>query len=1095
MTCGSCGKDNLAESRFCRHCGQFLLDRADLTTGRVPYAYTPVHLAERVRSAAVSEGERKHVTVLFADLRNSMLLLSGRDPEEARAVLDPVVELMMAAVHQYDGLVNQVMGDGIMALFGAPLALEDHAVRAAFAALRMQESVRAYAAQLPKALGALISIRVGLNSGEVVVRSIGSDLRMDYSAVGQTTHLASRMEQAAAPGSILVTPATAALVAGYIVLEPLGPVRIKGLEAPIDVFEIMRAGHARSRLQAAAARGLTPFVGRTDELRLMSHALEKATAAHGQLVCVEGEAGVGKSRLLWEFIHSDHTRGCLLLEGQAGSYTKNTSYAPIIDLLRKYFEIDERQDQDAIRVHVASRLHARDRSLQPFVPAFLALLDVPTDDAEWMRLDPLLRRAQTIEGIRRWLLSETERQPVVLALEDLNWADSETHAVVEALIDTLAHSRMLLVVSYRPDYQHGWGAHAFCAQLRLDPLPRDSMETLLGMLLGDDAGLRQVKDIVREQTAGNPLFVEESVRALVETEALTGTRGAYRLSRPVATVQIPPSVLALIAARIDRLAERDKRLLESAAVIGKDVPAALLQSIAGMAPDELHASLARLQSGEFLYERSLFPDLEYTFKHTLTHEVAYGSLLKERRRRLHGHIIDAINALYVDRLSQHVERLAHHAQQSERWTEAVEYSWQAGRKAMARSANREAVTYLDQALRALANVPNGQPGLGRGFDIRLDLRSALIPLGEFPRIFETLHELEVLASELGDRRRQGFVAALMAGAYPNLGRPEQATTYGERAREIAAETGDAVIDVLANTYLGASYYFLGRYERSIECTRRVVALLPLERSHESFGVAIRPAVFARGFLCWSLSEQGHFDEAEDIAREALDLADAVGHPQTVVAGLLSLGTLYVRRGEVALAIGPFERARDLCERHDIRLWKPILASFLGYSLALSGRFGEAESLLVEALAEAALMRFGSFHSQMTMWLSEARLLMGAVADAAKLCDDALQSTRDKGEAGLEGWALRLAAVMSTHGEPFDVRRAEVLYDQALQQAERLGARPLAARSHLDLGALYRRLGRDADARGHLAKASDLFRNMRMHLWSDRVEAELRLLAG
>src|SRR4029453_8684253 len=409
---------------------------------------------------------------------------------------------------------------------------------------------------------------------------------------------------------------------------------------------------------------------------------------------------------------------------------------------------------------------------------------------------------------------------------------------------------------------------------------------------------------------GNPLFLEESVRTLVETEALTGARGAYRLSHPVAAVQIPPSVVSLLPARIDRLGARDKHVLQSAAVIGKDVPAALLVSIAELPEDDLRAGLTRLQAAEFLYERSLFPDLEYTSKHALTHEVAYGSLLKDRRRDLHGRIVDGIGAVYRDRLPEHVERLAHHAQQSERWTQAVDFCWHAGRKAIARSANREAVAYFEQALEALEHhVDEGT--LDQAFDIRLDLRSALIPLGEFARVFQMLHELESLAERLHDRRRQGLVYALMAGAYPNLGRADQAVVYGEQAREIAAQIGDSTIAILANTYLGVAHYFLGDYQGCLACTRRVIELLPRERSHESFGVAIRPAVFARGFLCWALSDLGRFDEGEAMARETLEIAQAVGHPQTVVSGLLTIGTLHVRRGDVALAIAPFERARDL----------------------------------------------------------------------------------------------------------------------------------------------------------------------------------------
>jgi class 3 adenylate cyclase/tetratricopeptide (TPR) repeat protein len=1092
VICGNCRHDNTAGSRFCSSCGQPLVAGPGAPS---PRPSLPSHLAERIRSLGVAEGERKHVTVLFADLRNSMELLTERDPEEARALLDPVLERMIAAVHQYDGLVNQVMGDGIMALFGAPLALEDHAVRAAYAALRMQESVRAYAAQLPRGRGAPISIRVGLNSGEVVVRSLESDLHMDYTAVGQTTHLASRMEQAATPGSILVTAGTAALVDGYVVLEPLGPMRIKGLEAPIEVFEIVRAGQARSRLQVAAARGLTPFVGRAAEMQHLADALEQARAARGRVAAVVGEAGVGKSRLLWEFIHSGYTEGCAVLEGQSAPYAKEASYAPIIDALRKYFEIQERQDQEEIRVHVASRIHARDGQLAPFVPAFLALLDIPAEDPEWTALDPLLRRQRTIEGVRRLLLSESVVQPVVLALEDLNWADSETRAVLDAIVEILPNARILVLVSYRPEYEHALHERApGYRELRLAPLLPESIGALLGLLLGDDPSLAPLKDTLPGQTAGNPLWLEESVQSLVETGVLTGARGAYRLTRPLPTVRIPPSLLALLAARIDRLPQRDKQLVQSAAVIGKDVPAALLESITDLPEDDLRQSLARLQAGEFLYERSLFPDLEYTFKHALTHEVAYGSLLKEQRRALHGRIADAIGALHGDRLPEHVERLAHHAQRSERWPEAVDYCRQAGQKAMARSANREAVAYLDQALDALQHCPDDSGTIETAFEIRLDLRSALIPLGEFMRVFQILHELESLAERLKDLRRQGLVAALMAGAYPSFGQADQAVHYGERASRIAADLGDPTIDVLANTYLGAAYFNLGQLERSIECTRRVVRLLPGERKHDSFGVAIRPAVFARGFLCWALSELGRFKEAEAEARETLELAEAIGHPQTVVAGLLTAGAFHVRRGDVALAVGPFERARELCQRHDIPLWRPVFASFLGYSLALSARFSEAESLLREAIDQASMMRMMVFHSQMIMWLSEARLLTGAVKEAAELADEALRNTRERGEAVLEAWALRLGAEVTTRQEPLDAARAEDLYRDAMERAEALGVRPLTARCHLGLGALYGRTGKAHDARVHLATAARLFSEMQMRLWSDRVDAELRLLA-
>ena len=521
-------------------CGQRLREGGRPAVRPAPRAYTPMHLVERILGTrAATEGERKQVTVLFADLKSSMELLAARDPEEARALLDPVLECMMAAVHQYQGIVNQVMGDGIMALFGAPLALEDHAVRAAYAALRMHDAVRAYAGQLPESRGAAITIRVGLNSGEVVVRSIGSDLRMDYSAVGQTTHLASRMEQAARPGSTLVTGATAALIEGYVALRPLGALGVKGVGSPLEVFEVVGPGQFRSRLQAAAARGLSPFVGRTAEMERLVEAREHVRAGRGQVVAVLGDAGIGKSRLLWEFLHSARMNGWRLLESQSMSHGQASSYRPIVDLLRAYFEVKDRDDPDTIRFRIASELLRLDASLGPFVPAFLALVDVPVEDAEWAGLDPPRRRARTIEGVRRLLARESQRQPIVLAIEDLHWADSETRAVLDALVDLLPACPILLIVSYRPDFDHAWDGKSSCVAVRLDPLPSDAASELLTTLLGDDAGLAPLKRLLGERTAGNPLFVEESIRTLVETRALSGTRGAYRIVAPLPAIQIP----------------------------------------------------------------------------------------------------------------------------------------------------------------------------------------------------------------------------------------------------------------------------------------------------------------------------------------------------------------------------------------------------------------------------------------------------------------------------------------------------------------------------------------------------------------------------
>jgi class 3 adenylate cyclase len=530
--CPSCGAANPPANRFCGQCAAPLA-KATESRFESPESYTPKHLAEKIlTSRSALEGERKQVTVLFADLKGSMELLAERDPEEARKLLDPVLERMMEAVHHYEGTVNQVMGDGIMALFGAPIGHEDHAVRACYAALRMQWRVNLYADELQRAGSTPVHIRVGLNSGEVVVRSIGSDLHMDYTAVGQTTHLAARMEQMAKPGSVLVTGATLALAAGYVQVRPLGAVTVKGLETATEVYELLGSGPARSRLQARAARGLTRFVGRASELQQLAQALERAAAGHGQIVAVVGEAGVGKSRLVWEFMRSHRTHGWLILESGSVSYGKATPYLPVIELLKAYFKIQDRDGQREIRERVAGKLLALDRALEPLLTPLLALLDVPVDDDKWEALDPPQRRQRTLEAIKRMLLRESRVQPLLVLIEDLHWIDSETQALLDGLIESLPTSRVMLLVNYRPEYEHAWGRKTFYSQLRIDPLPPESAEELLHALLGEDGTLEPLKRVLIARTEGNPFFLEESVRTLVETQTLhsasTGGHASYR---------------------------------------------------------------------------------------------------------------------------------------------------------------------------------------------------------------------------------------------------------------------------------------------------------------------------------------------------------------------------------------------------------------------------------------------------------------------------------------------------------------------------------------------------------------------------------------
>src|SRR5262245_42443601 len=481
---------------------------------RAPLAYTPLYLMEKIlASRADLEGERKQVTVLFADIKGSTELIASLDPEAARRLLDPALHLMMEAVHRYEGTVNQVLGDGIMALFGAPVAHEDHAARACYAALAMQAAMQRYAEEVRRTQGLAVQMRVGLNAGEVVVRAIGNDLHMDYSAVGQTTHLAARMEQLATPGSILLTATTLRLVEGLVRVNALGPVPVKGLAEPVEVFELIGVTAIRRRLQAAAARGLSRFVGRDHELEALQQALHQAGAGHGQIVAMVGDAGVGKSRLIYEFVHSHRTQGWSVLESASVSYGKATPYFPVIDLLKRYSHIEDSDDTRTIRAKVTGQVLTLDAAFQEAVPALLSLLDTLPDDSPFLKLDPPQRRQRTLDALKRVLLRESQVQPLVLVFEDLHWIDTETQALLDSLIESLPTARVLLLVNYRPEYQHGWGSKTYYTQLRLDPLPPASANELLQALLGDDPSLAPLTQLLTARTQGNPFFLEESVRS------------------------------------------------------------------------------------------------------------------------------------------------------------------------------------------------------------------------------------------------------------------------------------------------------------------------------------------------------------------------------------------------------------------------------------------------------------------------------------------------------------------------------------------------------------------------------------------------------
>jgi class 3 adenylate cyclase/tetratricopeptide (TPR) repeat protein len=928
--CARCGTVLPPAAKFCPECSH---PAGASGTASSPEAYIPRHLAERILdSRAALEGERKQVTVLFADLKGSMELLADRDPEEARKILDPVLQRMMDAVHHYEGTVNQVMGDGIMALFGAPLAHEDHAVRACYAALRMQDAIRRYTEEVRRVHGVEVQIRVGLNSGEVVVRSIGSDLRMDYTAVGQTTHLAARMEQLATPGTIRLTAGTLALAEGYVEVRAIGPTPVKGLAEPVDVYELTRAGAARTRLQAARGRGLTRFVGRNTELDHLRRVAEEARRGHGRIVAVVGVPGVGKSRLYYEFIRSHHVQDWLILEAGSVSYGKATPYLLLADLLRSYFKIDTRDDIRGIRIKVTGGLLTLDEALKDTVPVALWLLDALPEDNAFLALEPAERRRQTLAAIKRILLRENQLHPLLLVFEDLHWIDGESQVFLDSLVESLPASRIVLAVNYRPEYRHAWANKTYYSQLHIDPLPPESAEDLLDSLLGRDPSTDPLKRVLIERTEGSPLFLEECVRTLVETCVLVGERGAYRQVQATDSLRVPATVQAIIAARIDRLGPTEKRVLQAAAVVGSQIPFALLQAIVDVRDEELRECLAQLQTAEFVYEAQLFPDLEYAFKHALTHEVTLGSVLQDRQRALHAAIVDAIERLYADRISEQVERLAHHAVKGRLLPQAVRYLREAGLKAVGRSANREAVEYLEGALEILHELRPTTQTLTEELDIRMALGPALISVkGPASSEVEALYRR---ALELVDQLGAGahrfpalwgcWFVNFTRGVYP------VALEAGERLLETARTGNDDGQLLEAHHSMWPTLVAMGRPLDAMDHFDQGLALYDRDR-HAKYAFLYAGhdpgacCLWHRGIARWLL---GYPDSGLRDAQDALRLAQELEHPQTTAIALWFAAWLHCQRGEREVAIASLERLVPLGRLHGLGPWAETAEALL-----------------------------------------------------------------------------------------------------------------------------------------------------------------------
>jgi class 3 adenylate cyclase/tetratricopeptide (TPR) repeat protein len=1027
--------------------------------------HSEIHIKpEQVDSPAAPDGERKTVTALFADIKGSTELMAELDPEEARGIVDPALKLMIEAVRRYDGYIVQSTGDGIFALFGAPLAHEDHPQRALYAALRMQEELRRYSARIVADGGNPIQCRVGANTGEVVVRSIATgEGHTEYTPIGHTTNLASRMQAVAPVGSIAVSDTTRHWCEGYFTFKSLGPTRLRGVQSPVEVHEVTGLGLLRTRLQRAVGRGLTKFVGRETELKQMKHAAELARDGHGQIVAAIGDPGVGKSRLLYEFKVTSQS-GWKVLETVSISHGKASAYLPVIELLHNYFDISAQDDERKRREKVAGRIVMLDRALEDTIPYLLALLGITAGDDRLTQMDPQVRQRRAMEAIKRIVLRESLNQPLMVIFEDLHWLDAESQTVLNLLIESIGTARILLLVNYRQsEYRHEWGNKSYYTQLRLDPLGNDSAQAMLDALLSmheprvgqafqpvvpmDSVAvsedLTSLKHLILAKTEGNPFFIEEMVEELFE-DGMLARNGTIRLAKPLSELKLPPAVQAVLASRIDRLPRTEKEVLQTLSVIGREFSQSLIARVTLHQADALTEMLADLQLAEFIYEQPALTDIEYTFKHALTQEVAYNSILLERRKQIHERAAEAIEALFESNLADYYADLVRHYVRSGNAAKAINYLHLAADQAISRSAYQEANANLTTALELLRTRPENKERDRTEIDLVLSLAMCM-GVGAISGdlgVGMLEHALD-LADKIGDDSSRLEILEFLAYQYSIL--PDQLTrarvlnkellTSSERVQDservgwarsrlawLSMHEGDfpAAIEELDQATRISIIPALPHRPRPLNWRLHIRAFASFAlwvsgyptratvRAREAFEIVRRVSAAAvdRAFLCWwscnlylllrdPMTAQGFSDEYVTLIAEH---------------GLPGLaGTSVALRAWVLVQLGQIEAGLSQMLQHKSEIvdaglvFDTWLFVALGNAYLPSGRASEGIATINEGLALCQSSRVRLLESELHRLKGELLLSAGNDEAAAQSFRDAIDLARHQ---GAKSWELR-----------------------------------------------------------------------------------------
>ena len=1057
----------------------------------------PQSLADKILASRASmEGERKQVTVLFADVAGFTSMSEKLDPEDTHNLVSQALNSITEEVHRYEGTIAQFLGDGAMALFGAPIAHEDAPQRALHAAMGIRKHLSNYARSL-RQRGIDFNMRIGLNTGLVVVGRIGDDLTMEYTAMGDTVNLASRMQRTAQPGTIRVSENTYRLAEGYFKFKPLGQIRLKGRAEPVKAYELKGLGQAKTRFGVSMVRGLTPFVGRQKELSHLMDCLELVKKGQGQVVGIVGEAGVGKSRLLRRMVDTLPPEQCLYLEGECLHYGEAVAYLPILGILRSYFGIDEGEDQSVAKKRINGRIEGLDKEkLETILPSLYELFSLEIDDRQYMELQPRKRRELTFEAIRSLLTRESRARPLILAIEDLQWIDRTSEEFLAQLIGKLAGSAIMVVLLYRPEYRNPWTSKTCYSQIRVDEMTQDTATEMVQAMLKDGIAAPELNQLILSRGAGNPLFIEEFTRALLEKGHIKRSNDHYVLAVRPAEIVVPETVQGIIGARIDNLKGDLKRTLQVSSVIGREFSSTVLQMTMGLSAG-LEETLNELQGLELIYERNLFPETEYTFRHALTQDVAYNSLLVRSRREIHQKVGRAIETLYPQRQEEFCETLAHHYAKAEDMDKAYQYLTLSGDKAYRNFSTSESFRYYRQALNILSHLPDTMQNRKKIMEATLLTWGPMLALGFPEGSLEILKEGERLAEELGDSRRLAQFYAFLAHCLSFRGDSVQGSQYATKALAEAERIGDVDSAVGAATNVIGPLCYRGDFREAANVSARAINLIEKTgKTAERFGSSfpLYPTLTAaNGYATGML---GEFDKGESRCEIIVSLAMESKEIRTLAVAEVICGFVSVIRAkDLDACLKHLQNGIRHSEESGFRPYLSLAWTCMGWANWLLGNLEVARDWGRKAVSTQT-------ESGMSVMLSLAHLLHGAVSldsgdlhGARNSIEEALRLSRASGERYIEGRAgIWLGRVLGK-ADVSQAAAAEEHILQGMRILEKLEIRPWQAEGHFLAGELYSDTGQQQKALTSLMKARGMFQEMEMTHWLSRVQRTLANVQG